>query len=352
MRSAAAFGVLIVMVTGCGSDRGSGVPYPDGEAATITLAPASTDPMTSTGDTRFVTAVVKDAKGSVISASSLVWRTSAPSVATVSGTGDNATVTAVDDGTAVITASSGGVSGTVAVIVRRRLVTVVLAAPDSFVVAGSTTQLTVVGRDARQNAMSGLTDVSFTSSNPFSATVSPTGLVTALFSSFPPLSSSITATVARDGVVLRAMKRIEVTSAAPPEFDVSALMEPQGVRPEPVNSAAEGIVFLTRNGARVDYKILWSLLTGSPVSAHIHGPDENDTVADVLVDLPLGTQTGANGTASGSFAAADIRSQGGRPAISLDSLFTLIGPFGLAYGDLHSTFFSNGEIRGSIFRRR
>jgi hypothetical protein len=128
-------------------------------------------------------------------------------------------------------------------------------------------------------------------------------------------------------------------------------MEPEGVRPEPVNSAAEGIVFLTREGARINYKILWSLLEKPPTSAHIHGPDGSDAVADVLVDLPLGSQPNANGTMSGSFSAADIHPQGGKPAISLDSLFNLLQTPGLAYVDVHTAFFAGGEIRGSILAR-
>jgi hypothetical protein len=319
MRSAAAF-ALILTLAGCGYDRSGGVDYPAGGPAAVTLTLASTAPMASAGDTQVVTAVVHDASGSVIAASTVSWRTSAPSVATVAGSGTSATVTAVDDGTAVITAASGSAEGSVTVTVRRRVVSIELSGPDSVVVAGFTTQLTVVGRDARQQPIGGLTGVSFTTSNAFSVMVSRSGLVTALFSSFQPLSSIITATVTRDGVTLSAAKRIDVASGAPPVVDFSALMEPDGVRPEPVNSAAEGIVFLTLDGTRVQYKILWSLLTGPPISAHIHGPDGDDAVADVLVDLPLGNQVSPNGVFSGSLSATDIHPQGGRPAIALDSL--------------------------------
>ena len=152
--------------------------------------------------------------------------------------------------------------------------------------------------------------------------------------------------------MLSATKRIEVSDPAPSSFGFSGLMEPTGVRPEPVNSAGEGIVYLTLDGARVQYKMLWSLLGGPPVSAHLHAPDGDDMVADVLVDLPIGEQTSRNGTVSGSFSAADIRPPGGRPAISLDSLVTLFRTPGLAYVDIHSTVFADGEIRGPVFPRQ
>jgi len=154
MRNAVALGSMLLVLAGRGYDSGSG---PDGQAYTVAVSIASTDPMTAAGEIRLATAVVRDAYGSVISAPSVSWRTSAPAVATVAGSGASATVTAVDDGTASITAASGGVEGVITVTVRRSVVSIELSAPDSVVVAGSTTQLTVVGRDARGAAITGLT---------------------------------------------------------------------------------------------------------------------------------------------------------------------------------------------------
>lgn len=346
MRLAIALGFIVL--AGCGYESSDGVTYPSGTPATVSISATSTEPMTSTGDTLSLTAVVTSASGSVIAAPLVAWRTSAPSVATVAGSGASATVTAVDDGTAVITAASGSTEGTITVTVRRRLVSIELTGPDSVVVAGDSTQLTLVARDARQHDITGLTDVRFTTSNPFSVLVSSSGLVTALFSPFAPLRSVITVTVSRDGTMLRARKQIDVGNPAPSGFDFAALMLPEAVRPEPSGGLGQGIIYLTLGGARVEYKMLWSLLTGPPTSAHLHGPDGNDAVADVLVDLPLGNQTTTNGVSTGSFSATDIRPQGGRPAISLDSLVTLVGR-GFVYVDLHTAAFGDGEMRGSVF---
>lgn len=348
MRSAIAL-CTIVVLAGCGYDSSGGPAYPP-QIATVTVSVTKTDPMTSTGDTQLLTAVAKTANGSVISAP-VSWRTSAPSVATVSASNDSATVTAVDDGTAIITAEIGNVAGTITVTVRRRLVEILLSGPDSLVVAGDSTQLTVVGRDARQHDITGLTDVRFTTSNPLSVLVSSTGLATALFSPFMPLNSIITATVSRDGTTLSATKRIDVGNPAPSVFEFAALMLPESVRPEPNIGLGQGVIYITLDGARVQYKMLWSLLTSPAVSAHLHGPDGNDTVADVLVDLPLGTQTTTHGGLRGSFSATDIRPQGGKPAISLDSLVTLVGR-GFVYVDLHTPTFVDGEMRGPVFKIR
>jgi hypothetical protein len=342
---------LILLVTGCGYDRTSGVTYPTGDAASITLSVASADTLTSAGDTKFVTAVVKDANHYIITAPQLSWTSSAPSVATVQPSENGAVVTAVNDGTTLITAASGTAHDTISVTVRRRLTSVDLSAPDSVLVAGASTQLTVIGRDARGNPIADIRDVRFTASNNFNLVVSPGGRVTALFSPIQSFDSFVTATLTRDRVTLSSRKHFEVASAEPSRFDFSALMEPSGVRPDPFN-AASGIVYFTLDGTRVRFQMLWSLFEQLPTGAHIHGPDAEGTngVGDVLVDLMTDNQLDVNGTLSGSFSANDIRSRVGKPPISLDSLVTLMRT-GQVYTDMHATFASAGEIRGPLFPR-
>jgi hypothetical protein len=353
MRSFAILSSIIVIAAGCGSDRGNGISYPPTEAGTVTLSLASSEPMTAAGDTREVTARVTDARGAVNPVPQVVWTSSAPTVATVTGTASVATITAVGDGTATITAASGGAAASVDVTVRRTLVSIELVAQDTVVVEGFTTQLIVIGRDPRQQPIAELPDVRFASSNAFSVAVSPNGLVTALFSSVRPFSSTITATVTVNGATFTATRRIDVASAAPAVFDVSALLTPEEVRPEPANSAGAGIIYFERTGDRVQYKLLWSLLSGPALAAHIHGPDRTGAdSADVLVDLPLGVQTNTNGTLIGSFSATDIRARAGESPITLDSLVTLLSIPEQAYVDVHTGPFRDGEIRGPTFPRR
>jgi hypothetical protein len=345
MRSIPVLG-LFLLVTGCGSD---GTTSPIGPAGSVTLAATSAEALASTGDTRAITAVVRNATGAVISPDGLTWRSSDPSIATVDGTGATATVTAVDDGTANIIATIGGVEGTIPVTVQRKGVAIAVSAPDTVVVAGGTMQLGVHGFDARQHPITGLTGVSFASSEPMRVVVSPTGLVTGLFSAFPPLASDITATLTSDGATLSATKHIGVGNPAPAAFDLVALLLPEAVRPEPAAGLGQGVIYLTARGARIDYKLLWSAISGPPLSAHIHGPDLADAVADLLVDLPLGTQQNSFGVVTGSFSAADIRSRSGEPAITLDSLRTLLGN-SAAYIDVHTAQFGAGEMRGRGIR--
>jgi hypothetical protein len=343
---------MILLLAGCGYDRSSGVYYPPGEAATITLSVASGDTLTSVGDTKFITAVVKDANHNIIAAPQLSWTSSAPSVATVEVSGNGAIVTAVSDGTAIITAASGTARATISVAVHRRLASVQLSAPDSILVAGTSTQLTVIGRDAQGNPITDVTTPSFSTSNGSNLVVAPGGLVTALFSTTQSFDSFVTATLTRDGDTVSTRKRFKVASAEPSRYDFSALMEPNGVRPNPFNSES-GIVYFTVDGSRVKFQMLWSLFEQLPTGAHIHGPDAAGTngVGDVLVDLMTDNQVDVNGTLSGSFSANDIRSRDGRPPISLDSLITLMRA-GQVYSDMHTSFSNAGEIRGPLFPRR
>ena len=351
MRSISMVGSMVLLLTACGNDRGNNVTAPLGKGAVVTVSLASADPMTSAGDTRVVTAVVKDGNQMLIPSPSVAWRSSAPSVATVAGSGPTATITAIDDGTTVITAATGAAEGTVTVTVRRRLESIEVSAPDSLLIPGATTQLTVVGRDAQGREVRGLTGVTFSTTNPFSTAVSPTGLVTALFTSVQLGTAFIVATLTRDSVTFGDAKRMDVADPTPPGSQFSALMEPQNVRPFPTKSAGEGIVFFTRNGSRIEYQIFWSLLTGPPRAARINGPDGNDAPAEILVDLRLGSQPNTNGTMRGSFSAADITPQRGNPPISLDSLVTLMRTPGMLYVDMGTAFFRTGEIRGSVVRQ-
>jgi hypothetical protein len=68
------------------------------------------------GATTAASATVLSNKGTQMTGVSLSWQSSDPAVATVSGNGSSATVTAVAPGTATISATSGGVTGTSAAL--------------------------------------------------------------------------------------------------------------------------------------------------------------------------------------------------------------------------------------------
>lgn len=107
--------VLALLVTGCsGGDGGNGgpsAPLPAPVASvTVTLA-AST---VVAGGSTSATASLVDASGRALTGRAITWTTTAPSVAIVDGGG---VVTAMAPGTAIIMATSEGVSGSATVIV-------------------------------------------------------------------------------------------------------------------------------------------------------------------------------------------------------------------------------------------
>jgi len=143
-----------------------------------------------TGSTTTATAVLLDANGTVLTGRSVSWSSSAPLIAMVSSSG---VVTALLPGTATITATSEGKSGGASVTVTLAppppVNTVSVSLASTSIQDGATTQATAVTQDANGNTLTGRT-VTWSSSNSSIATVSSSGLVTAV----NPGSATITAT--------------------------------------------------------------------------------------------------------------------------------------------------------------
>ncbi len=153
--------------------------------ASVTVSPATAS--IQVGQTVQLTATPRDASGNPLSGRAIAWASSAPGVATVSGTG---LVTGVAAGSATITATSEGQSGTATVTVTTVPVASVTVSPaTASIQVGQTVQLTATPRDASGNPLSGRA-IAWASSAPGVATVSGTGLVTGVAAG----SATITAT--------------------------------------------------------------------------------------------------------------------------------------------------------------
>src|SRR5438094_367048 len=153
--------------------------------ASVEVTPAT--PSVQAGQTVQLTATPKDANGAPLSGRTVTWSSSNTAVATVSNGG---LVSGVTPGTATITATSEGKSGTSSVTVTKVAVaTVEVTPPSASVQAGQTVQLTATPKDAGGTPLSGRT-VTWSSSNTAVATVSNSGLV----SGVTPGTATITAT--------------------------------------------------------------------------------------------------------------------------------------------------------------
>lgn len=163
----------------------SAVTVSDVPVAKVAVSPQG--PTISTGSSVQLSATVTDANGTVVSNRAVSWTTSNAAIATVSSTG---VVTGVIPGTATITATSEGKSGSATVTVTLVPAGNVTVAPTSLALTpGQAGALTATVTDANGQVLTNR-PVSWTTSDAAVATVSQTGDVTAV----APGGATITAT--------------------------------------------------------------------------------------------------------------------------------------------------------------
>ena len=200
----------LAWAAGCGDGATDPTPQPPPDPprpTTVTVSPP-TARLAALGATVQLTAGVLDQNGQALAGATVTWESSDAAVATVSGAG---LVTAVDNGTATITARAGAASGTAAVTVMQ--------ATDSVVVEPAEATLTAVGDTVRLAATafdangSELADAQFSweTSDRAVATVDSTGLVTAAANGSATITAragaasgtaAVTVTHAADSVVV------------------------------------------------------------------------------------------------------------------------------------------------------
>lgn len=162
-------------------------PPPPPPAAVATVVVTAANASLQPPQTTTLTATLKDADGTVLTGRSLTWSSSAEGVASVAAGG---LVTAVSAGTAVMTATSEGKSGSVQITVSAVPVatSVVVTPATPTVISRATQAMTAAIRDQLGNPVSGT--VTWQSADPAVATVNTTsGLVTAV----SPGTTTITA---------------------------------------------------------------------------------------------------------------------------------------------------------------
>lgn|ERR1041385_3793119 len=180
-----AAGSATITATSEGKSATSAITVTSVPVATVSVTPASAT--LSPSQTVQLTATPKDANGNPLSGRAISWTTSNGAVATVNSSG---LVTGAAAGSATITATSEGKTGTSAITVTSVPVASVTVSPSSgTVLTGQTLQLVASPKDASGNPLSGRA-ISWTTSNGAVATVSSSGLVTGVTAG----SATITAT--------------------------------------------------------------------------------------------------------------------------------------------------------------
>ena len=178
----------LALLVGCGGggDGGGATPPAPVVVATVTVTPGTAS--LAVGGTQSFAATARSAAGVEVGGKTVTWNSATPSVATVNSAG---TVTAVAPGTTSIVASIDGVSGSSTITVTPPAVaSVVVTAPSGGLAVGQSVQLQASARDATGALLSGRAVV-WSSSGPGVASVTATGLVTAL----TPGTTTVMATV-------------------------------------------------------------------------------------------------------------------------------------------------------------
>ncbi|MGV3708988.1 MAG: Ig-like domain-containing protein [Gemmatimonas sp.] len=168
--------LALAVIAACGGGGGDAPPTePPPTTASVELS--STTVAVAPGGTSQLTAVARASSGAALSGRTFQWNSASPAIATVSAAG---LVTGVTDGTTTVTVSADGKSATANVTVRTAVASVaVTPTAGELTVGGTPGQLNAVARDANNAVLTGRT-FEWSSSSAAIATVSQTGLVTAV----------------------------------------------------------------------------------------------------------------------------------------------------------------------------
>ena len=163
----------VAWAAGCGDDTTEPPPPPEpARPASIVVTPATAE-FTALGATVQLSAEVRDQNGQVMDGVTVTWASSAAGVATVDVAG---LVTAAGNGTAMITATAGAVSGSAAVTVAQEVRGVEVLPPADTVSAGDTVRLTAEAWDPNGFTVPGI-EFTWSSNDAAIATVDGSGLV-------------------------------------------------------------------------------------------------------------------------------------------------------------------------------
>ena len=298
------------------------IPVP---VATVSVTPSSSS--LTVGQTQQLSATPKDASSTALSGRTVTWTSSASSIATVSSTG---LVTAVAAGSATITATTEGINGTASVTVSAAVTPVasVSVSPSSTsLTVGQTQQLSATAKDAAANALSGRT-VTWATSNSSIATVSSSGLMSAVG------AGSATVTATSEGVVGSATITVSATQAPVATVAVSPTSSSLTV------GQTQQLGVTTKDAAS-------NILTGRTVT----WTSANSSIATVsstgLVTAVAEGSATITATSEGRSATATITVNSASNTVSKIEVY----PGGLLYvvGDTGTFFFIPKKADGSVY---
>ena len=264
--TAVAAGTTTITVTVGAASGTANITVSLAPVGSLTISPSSATLVT--GGTTTLSVVARDAANNVLTGRVVTFTSSAPGVASV---GNGGVVTAVSAGTATITATSEGVSATANITVTIPAVASVTAStPSTALNLGGTMQASAVVKDGSNNVLTGRT-VTWISSRPAVATISGSGLITALS------TGTVTFTATSEGV----SGDVAVTVQLPVASISLSLISIQLI---PTNTASPTVTMRAADN---------SILTGRPVAWSSSAPSvaSVNSTTGVITAVAVGTAT-------------------------------------------------------------
>lgn len=211
------------------SEGGTGVttepPVP--VVTSVAVSPATVSLMVGTNQP--LVASVKDQSGNEMTGQTVAWSTSDANAATVN---TNGMVAAVAAGSATITATIAGKTGTSAVTVTTApppppvVTSVTVSPPSASIAVGASTTLSAAVKDAQGNVMSGQT-VTWSTNNSAAATVNASGVVTGVAAGSATITATSSGKVGTAGITVTALPPVVTSVAVSPtsgSVDVGATL--------------------------------------------------------------------------------------------------------------------------------
>lgn len=291
------------------------------------------------GQMTTLVATLRDVDGRALNGRSVSWGTSNPGIASVSGTG---VVQGVQEGSAIIVASSGGRTALASVsITRADISTLELTPISGTLVIGETLQFSVNARDASGNALAGRA-VSWMSSNPSAVTISSVGLAQAVTEGFSTIRAIVEGKTASAVVSVSAPRpgRLSVTVTGLPGATSATIeiVDPNGLQQIRSSSASNPLVLngvpagtyrlrtspavVTTAGVGYTYEAINNprvvvLPNGGNEAANFDFRLTSGVVALDATGVPVGSQHQCNVIFPGGFSSFAWRTPDGRPAASM-----------------------------------
>ena len=173
----AVVGLLVIGTLACSGSPTGNNGNNNTQVATSLSMPSTAVTLNSVGDVQGYTATAADAQGNAIT-DGFTWTSTAVGVATVTGSSNAVSATAVGNGTTAIRVARDGLTAEAMLTVDQQTVGVVVTPGSASLLKTLTLQLTGTARDANGNPVQGVT-ITWGTGDGGVATVSGSGLVTA-----------------------------------------------------------------------------------------------------------------------------------------------------------------------------